>query len=302
MERSIGNGETRNKIFVVAGMPRSGTTFLYHNLGQHPSIFLPFVKEVDYFSFNYYLGLDWYLGLFREMRADHIGFDISPSYFCDKLAIERIKKFNSDIKVILAIRNPVEFALSWYAHFNTFVWRMPPFEKFIRCFVLKRGAAQLDLDLLNNTVVKILEAYRREFRDNLLFYSFDLFKREPLFVLQAIERFVGLPHYFEEKNFKNIVINAGRRKKIKMFSYVQTLLKWKGAFWVINVPFMRKIVRLARNVVDTISVNSYKGSNIQAFPADHMRIAEEAFADQRDAISEVFAKSKMQLGSGTPFP
>lgn len=36
--------------FLCIGAPKSGTTWLYHNLNKHPSIWLPTVKELHYFD------------------------------------------------------------------------------------------------------------------------------------------------------------------------------------------------------------------------------------------------------------
>ena len=69
------------KTFVVAGMPRAGTTFMYYFMQQHPEIFAPVRKEVNYFSFFYDKGEEWYHNLFKEMKQEKYGMDISPVYF-----------------------------------------------------------------------------------------------------------------------------------------------------------------------------------------------------------------------------
>jgi hypothetical protein len=38
--------------FLIIGAQKSGTTWLYHNLKQHPDIWLPPVKEIHYFNFK----------------------------------------------------------------------------------------------------------------------------------------------------------------------------------------------------------------------------------------------------------
>jgi len=93
----------KNKIFIIPGMPRAGTTFLYHNLQLHPEIFVPYRKEVNYFTFDHKRGEKWYFSMFDEMTDNQIGADISPFYFMDDFAPERIKKycdvFNDNILV-----------------------------------------------------------------------------------------------------------------------------------------------------------------------------------------------------------
>jgi Sulfotransferase domain len=283
-------------------MPRSGTTFLYHTLGQHPTIFVPFIKETDYFSVNYDLGPRWYLGLFREMLPHQVGFDISPSYFIDPSAVDRILGFNRNAKVVLAVRDPAEFAASLYCQLRNAAWRMPVFESFIDHYSGRLGPARLDLAFRENLVPRRLEQYRKGFGDNLLFYCFALFKKDPLFVLQAIESFVGVPRHFTETTFENVVINAADRKNLKLFSYLMGQLKRRGGLAFVKNASIRRILRSARTASDRMSRKAHDDSATGQYPPEYMRIAEEALADQRAAISEVFANAKMQLGSGTPYP
>jgi len=302
MTRGPDREELRRRISIVAGMPRSGTTFLYHTLGQHPTIFVPFIKETDYFSVNDDLGPRWYLGLFQEMLPHQVGFDISPSYFIVPTAVDRILEFNRNARVVLAVRDPAEFAASLYCQLRNAAWRMPAFEAFIEHYSGRLGPARVDLELRKNLVPQKLEQYREAFGDNLLFYSFAFFKRNPLVVLQAIESFVGVSHHFTEKTFENVVINAADRKNLKLFGYLMGQLKRRGGLAFVTNASIRRMLRSARTASDRMSKKGYDDSAIGQYPPEYMRIAEEALADQRTAIREVFANAQMQLGSGTPYP
>lgn len=292
----------RRRIAIVAGMPRTGTTFLYHTLGRHPAIFVPFLKETDYFSVNYDLGSAWYLGLFQEMLPHQAGFDISPSYFIVPSAVDRILEFNRDEKVILAVRDPAEFASSLYCQLRNAAWRMPPFEAFIDHYTGRLGPARVDLALRKNLVPRQLERYREAFGDNLLFYSFALFKRDPLCVLRAIESFVGVPPHFTEATFENVVINAADRKNLKLFSYLMGQLKRTGRLAFVKNVSIRRMLRSARTASDRMSRKPHDDASIGQYPPEYLRMAEKALADQRDAVLEVFAGGEIQLGSGTPYP
>ena len=120
--------------------------------------------------------------------------------------------------------------------------------------------------------------------------------------MQAIESFVGVPRYFTEETFENVVINAADRKNIKLFSYLMGQLKRRGGFAFITNASIRKVLRSVRKASDLMSNKDYRDFRIGQYPPEYMRIAEDAFADQRAAIAELFADAAMQLGSGTPFP
>ena len=78
------------RLFVIAGMPRTGTTSLFHILGGHPEIFQPYRKEVGYFLFRHDRGPDWFRRVYRAMGPRQVGLDVVPEYFFSPCAIERI--------------------------------------------------------------------------------------------------------------------------------------------------------------------------------------------------------------------
>lgn len=115
--------EKRPNFFVV-GAPKAATSSLNKYLGQHPDIFIPRIKEPHYFSYpevsdTYYrirhiTYENEYLKLYKDMLCQKIAGDISPSYLFYRSAAERIKRFDSDARIIIVLRNPVERAISHY--------------------------------------------------------------------------------------------------------------------------------------------------------------------------------------------
>ena len=101
---------------------RSGSTELYRFLAAHPRILPPLRKEVHYFDFQYGKGRAWYLahfpGIHKRMagRRRMVTFEASPYYMVHPLAPERIRAFNSDMKLIAILRDPVDRAFSHYHH------------------------------------------------------------------------------------------------------------------------------------------------------------------------------------------
>jgi hypothetical protein len=54
--------------FVIIGATKAATTWLSHNLGAHPEVFLP-SQELHYFSRFYDRGKDWYGAHFGGARS-----------------------------------------------------------------------------------------------------------------------------------------------------------------------------------------------------------------------------------------
>ncbi|MBV6397460.1 MAG: hypothetical protein HFACDABA_03074 [Anaerolineales bacterium] len=106
--------------FFVVGAPRCGTTALYTYLSEHPSIFLPVIKELHYFAADFpdvhkiqFRSDEDYLKMFADADSEVLAAgDISPLHIYSRTALERIHAFNPAAKILLILRNPVDFVQS----------------------------------------------------------------------------------------------------------------------------------------------------------------------------------------------
>ena len=107
--------------FFIVGAPRAGTTSLYEYLRNVPGIFLPKIKEPNYFS----LSIDQkyiprpvrnkqkYLNLFKDARGQKTG-EASPQYLWDPKAAKLIHDIAPNARIIIMIRDPIKRAHSHY--------------------------------------------------------------------------------------------------------------------------------------------------------------------------------------------
>ena len=283
----------RGPYFVIAGMPRGATTFLYHNLQKHPTVYLPFRKETNYFVVNYSRGINWYLGLYRDMRADQIGGDISPLCFMSPGSAERINEFRNDMKVILSIRDPVEWVLSFYSQFRSFTFGMASFEDFIDGYTMSIGKYKIHLEFRNNKVLRTIEEFQKIFKDNLLIFKYDLLKKNPLSVLKLIENFLNLDSHFDKDNFDNFVINASGRGNNKLIEY---LLSRESIITFMQRMLPHRLVRVARGYYNLQTTDRRK----EGYPEKYVKLAVDAFGDQRNAILNFFGMHDVLLGTNEP--
>src|SRR6266403_1990553 len=115
--------------FIVAGAQKSGTTALHYFSKKHPQIALPDRQELHFFDDEEIFSqpVDYEL-LHRHFRAKRkwairlrqgsggqvVG-EVTPSYLYWKPAMERIRNYNPQIKLIILLRNPIDRA---FAHWN----------------------------------------------------------------------------------------------------------------------------------------------------------------------------------------
>lgn len=121
--------------FIIAGAPRSGTTWLYRNLGTNPRIFLPANKEPRYFSVAEGARLDFkgpgdaswmshfvrdrgqYEALFEGAAEGQLRGEASSDYlFRSATAARRICEQAPEARIVIMLRDPVRRAYSNWLH------------------------------------------------------------------------------------------------------------------------------------------------------------------------------------------
>jgi hypothetical protein len=110
--------------FYILGAQKCGTTWLAAMLRQHPEVFIPLAKEVNFFNRpgNFARGQAWYEQYFAASgHARAIG-DATPQYLAVDVAkdgmkvIERIGEATPDARFIVSLRDPVSRAISGMLH------------------------------------------------------------------------------------------------------------------------------------------------------------------------------------------
>lgn len=99
--------------FICIGPGRSGTSWLYRILREHPEITLPKVKETEFFNNNVQKGFKWYEALFDLGPASNIRGEISNMYYADILALHRINDHLPNVKIIFMARRPSQLFESY---------------------------------------------------------------------------------------------------------------------------------------------------------------------------------------------
>ena len=102
--------------FLVLGVPRSATTWLYEALSSHPDIYVPDTKEQEFFGdYLFHRGLNWYLGHFAARRDQRLAGDVSVNYFNSEEAPAQVAGLlGPRAKLIVSLREPIARAQSYY--------------------------------------------------------------------------------------------------------------------------------------------------------------------------------------------
>ncbi|MDJ0897392.1 MAG: sulfotransferase [Xenococcus sp. MO_188.B8] len=107
--------------FFIVGAPKCGTTALSDYLRDHPNIYFSEPKEPHYFAqdFEKYRltkTLEEYLSLFDESTSNHTAIgEGSVLYLFSSVALKKIYEFDSQAKIIVMLRNPVDLVHSFHS-------------------------------------------------------------------------------------------------------------------------------------------------------------------------------------------
>ncbi|HET7482658.1 MAG TPA: sulfotransferase [Actinomycetota bacterium] len=107
--------------FLVIGAMKGGTTSLHKYLKAHPEVFMPRLKELDFFAaeLNWTKGLVWYEAQFEEATSYIATGEASTSYTKHPRyggVPERMASVVPDAKLIYVVREPMARLRSHYLH------------------------------------------------------------------------------------------------------------------------------------------------------------------------------------------
>jgi hypothetical protein len=109
----------RKPDFFIVGAPKCGTTALDHYLSQHPEIFIPDIKEINYFGTDLLKSPStvtekMYLSFFLKAKNEKRLGESTVWYIYSPGATSAIKEFNPSAQIIIMLRNPVDMLYSYY--------------------------------------------------------------------------------------------------------------------------------------------------------------------------------------------
>ena len=98
------------------GAQKCASSWVHAALGVHPQIGVSDPKEIDFFSYYFDRGYEWYESHFAHAANCPVRFEASPSYFYDPRTPERVRAYDPAMKILLILRDPVNRAYSNHLH------------------------------------------------------------------------------------------------------------------------------------------------------------------------------------------
>ena len=182
--------------FLIIGSQKAGTTSLYHVLKEHPQVFLPERKEVNYFFLQseYDKGFENYLAHFEPAPPEALAIgEASPGYICHPLAPARIHRRLPEAKLILTVRHPVERAYSQYWDNRRSLSEHRTFEQSVVAALQATYHPEKLGYFSRGTYIQYIHRYLEHFdRDQLLVLLFDDLHSDPHAFYRRVFEFLGV--------------------------------------------------------------------------------------------------------------
>jgi hypothetical protein len=228
--------------FIGIGVSRSGTTWTWNQLKTHPQVCTPEKKEAKIFL-NKIPNLSKYNKCEKRL---FIG-EYTPAYFRNTAMAKKIKKYSSNAKLLLMLRNPIERIFTQY---KVVQWKKYGRirQTFQRWFSIDSVKTRY---VLSNKYIKTLPCWCDTFGKNLKINFYDELVENPLNYIQEVFGHIGIDNNFIPPNWRErevkpynlhyeenpISINKKDKSFLKNYYWasikgLQNYLKKDLSFWI----------------------------------------------------------------------
>ncbi|ELU10910.1 hypothetical protein CAPTEDRAFT_37025, partial [Capitella teleta] len=194
---------------LIIGARKAGTSALQDFLTLHPDIMAPSSEPAWFFTDSKYTrGLGYYRTLLPSVKDGQISIEKSAEYFHSPQVPERVRSFNSSMKLLLIVRDPYVRMVSDYM----FMKRYPYASK---CIEKKFTFEEIAYDETTGQVNTVYGGLKRSIyyiwfkewlrffpRKQILVVDGDEFaKKNPGIELTVVEKFLGVQPVLTEEQF-----------------------------------------------------------------------------------------------------
>jgi len=262
--------------FLYIGSQKAGSTWIYDTLKEHPEVFMPEAKNLNFFNMHYWRGIEWYASFFKvkgEVKA--IG-EASHDYFLSEETAQRIYENLPEVKLICCLREPVERTISAYIFYRRIdITRETTFAQFaFRPDTLKY------IDYYNN----LLPYYKLFPKENIQVLFFDELKADPEKVAKKLYNFIEVDSQFTPSTI-NLKIHPAAEPRWDKLAH----LVYKAACFTRERGFLNFLGRTKRNIL--LNRILYKKVNEKPEIPYHLKVKlRDYFKDDYQKLAELIER------------
>ncbi len=194
----------RKPDFLYIGAAKAGSTWIAEVLREHPQVYVPPVKDLQYFDHHFDKGQKWYLAHFKAAGRAKAAGELSHDYFLSAVYAERIYTLLPEVKLICCLREPRDRANSKYIYAQSTedLGNLSCRDFLFRADIINEGR------YLRN----LAPFYQMFPRNNILVIFYDEIKEQPRAVVERLYRFLGIDESFQPPVLGKVVLGAQRAR------------------------------------------------------------------------------------------
>lgn len=294
--------------FLIIGAGKSGTTSLDKYLKQHPEIFIPAIKEPNFFGYEHiriedlasdpaemrhYEGsvtnFEEYVRLFNNAGPKQVKGETSNTYMYHPQAPERIHHYIPDVKLIAILRQPANRLYSRYLHLARD--NRTPTENFSDCLNRDNIWWKRNDLVREGFYFRNLSPFYKLFpAENIRIYLYEELNNQPAQVLEDIYRFLGVEPGFRadlsvKYNQSGIVKNKFLDKIYGRQGIVNRTMKA-----ILPAPLLHKVTN---SLVIQRTVNDLRSKNLfrpRMDPDIKSRLTNDVYGDDIRKLQKLIGK------------
>ncbi len=198
--------------FLYVGAAKSGSQWLFEALLDHPDVFVPISKDLQFFETYHYHGTEWYLRHFEKGAGKQAIGELSHNYFKEPAIAQQIHDLLPNVKILCTLREPGSQLISAYNYDKTNDGRLKD--------VSFEELQTIDYYRHSVTYLRNLKPYFDLFpRENIKVMFFDDFTKDSSAFIKDVYTFLNVdPNH--TPSILNDKINAARGPRIKQLVWV----------------------------------------------------------------------------------
>jgi len=277
--------------FFIVGAPKCGTTALSEYLKIHPNIFICEPKEPNFFCLDFprireVKSLNEYLQLFQNAGEEKLAIgEASSRYLYSSVAIKKIYEFNSNAKIIIMLRNPVDMIYSFHSQqvFNLDE-KVKDFKRAWQLQSVRKGpfTQYFKIGLLGLQVERVYRIFPRE---QIFIILFEDFVNATNKVYEDVQRFLNVPLWV-----KNYFPRFNPNKTHKYF-IIAKLVKNTPNFLTYPIFMLKKIFNIQQiGILDKLWRANIKVQERKPLPIEFRKKLLEMFKPDIQRLSRIIQK------------
>jgi len=201
MNKVFRKTEVTYPTFLYIGAEKAGSSWIYEILREHPEVFVPVAKDIQFFGKSYKeKSFDWYLSFFKLGAGKKAIGELSHDYFLSEETATVIQKHLPEVRLLCCLREPVERTVSSFCYYRTtFLDKKISFEAF---------AFDERVLKLSDYYYNLRPFYERFPRENILVLFFDDLKNDPWHFAERIYEFLRVDPGFQPEVLHQKVLPA----------------------------------------------------------------------------------------------